>query len=123
MPARLEGYLTVDVSDYQDEIEIHADADDIAEIMENNNVPIEEMIEYFDHIQDVNLATVENYITDVCDHDDLMKIVNCCLERFRADYRATFNQMCDNQSKYEQAVAENKVLTGGPNVSEIRSSC
>ena len=36
MPARLEGYITVDVSDYADEIEIHADADDIAEIMDAN---------------------------------------------------------------------------------------
>ena len=123
MPARFEGYITVDVSDYMDEIEIHADADDIAEIMDNNNVPIEEMIEYFDHLQDINLATVEKYITDDCDHDDLMKIVNCCLERFRADYRATFSQMVENRSEADQAKAEIKVLTGGPNVSEIRSSC
>ena len=123
MPAIFGGYITVDVSDYQDEIEIHADADDIAEIMDANNIDMDEMMEYFDIKPEIMLVDIKRYIEDVCDHEDLVKIVNCCMTRFTSDYNATFNQMVDNRREADQAKAENKVLTGGPNVSEIRSSC
>ena len=123
MPARVEGYISVDVSDYSDELEIFADADDIAELMEFNNIDIQEMIDHFDHNQDVDMSAVENYITDVCDHDDLVVIINMCLTRFKSDYSSTFSQMVENRDQADQAKAELKVLTGGANVSEIRSSC
>ena len=123
MPARLEGYITVDVSDYADEIEIHADADDIAEIMDANHIDMNEMMEYFDIKPEICLIDVKRYIEDVCDHQDLVKIVNCCMTRFTSDYKVTFSQMVENRREADQAKAENKVLTGGPNVSEIRSSC
>ena len=123
MPARVEGYITVDVSDYQDEIEIHADADDIAEIMDANNIDMDDMMEYFDIKPEIMLVDIKRYIEDECLHGDLVKIVNCCMSRFTGDYNATFNQMVDNRREADQAKAENKVLTGGPNVSEIRSSC
>ena len=123
MPAIFGGYITVDVSDYQDEIEIHADADDIAEIMDANNIDMDEMMEYFDIKPEIMLVDIKRYIEDVCDHEDLVKIVNCCMTRFTSDYNATFTQMVENRREADQAKAENKVLTGGPNVSEIRSSC
>ena len=40
-----------------------------------------------------------------------------------SDYNSTFSQMVENRREADQAKAENKVLTGGPSVSEIRSSC
>ena len=123
MPARLEGYITVDVSDYADEIEIHADADDIAEIMDANCIDMDDMMEYFDIKPEIMLVDIKRYIEDVCDHEDLVKIVNCCMTRFTSDYKVTFSQMVENRREADQAKAENKVLTGGPNVSEIRSSC
>ena len=120
---RVEGYITIDVSDYYDEIEIHADADDIAEIMDANNIDMDEMMEHFDIKPEIMLVDIKRYIEDVCDHQDLIKIVNCCLTRFTTDYDSTFSQMVENRREADQAKAENKVLTGGPNVSEIRSSC
>lgn len=123
MPARIDGYITVDVSDYADELEINADTDDIAEIMDANNIDMNDMMEYFDIKPEILLKDIERYIQDVCDHDDLSRIVNCCMNRFMVDYSATFNQMVENRREADQAKAENKVLTGGPNVGEIRSSC
>ena len=123
MPARIEGYISIDVSDFADELEIHADADDIAEIMDANNIDMNEMMEYFDITPEIALIDIKRYIEDVCDHNDLVKIVNCCLARFTSDYNATFSQMVENRDQADKAKAELKVLTGGPNVSEIRSSC
>ena len=123
MPARIEGYISIDVSDFADELEIHADADDIAEIMDANNIDMDEMMEYFDITPEIALIDIKRYIEDVCDHNDLVKIVNCCLARFTSDYNATFSQMVENRDQADKAKAELKVLTGGPNVSEIRSSC
>ena len=123
MPARIEGYISIDVSEFADELEIHADADDIAEIMDANNINMDEMMEYFDIKPEIMLVDIKRYIEDVCDHEDLVKIVNCCMTRFTSDYNATFTQMVENRREADQAKAENKVLTGGPSVSEIRSSC
>ena len=123
MPARIDGYITVDVSDYADELEINADTDDIAEIMDANNIDMNDMMEYFDIKPEILLADINRYIEDVCDHDDLVKIVNWCMRRFTGDYSATFTEMVNNRREADQAKAELKVLTGGPNVSEIRSSC
>jgi hypothetical protein len=122
MPARIEGYISIDVSEFADELEIHADADDIAEIMDANNIDMDEMMEYFDITPEIMLTDIKRYIEDVCDHQDLIKIVNCCMSRFTSDYNATFNQMVDNKREADQAKAEIKVMTGGPHVSEIRPS-
>ena len=123
MPARIDGYIQIDVSDYADEIEIHADADDIAEIMDANNIDMDEMMEYFDIKPEIMLTDIKRYIEDVCDHQDLIKIVNCCMSRFTSDYNSTFNQMVENRREADQAKAEVKVMQGGPHVSEIRPSC
>lgn len=122
MPARIDGYITVDVSDYADELEINADTDDIAEIMDANNIDMEDMMEYFDIKPEISMADVERYIQDYCDHDELSRIVNVCMNRFMTDYQSTFNQMVENRREADQAKSENKVLTGGPHVSEIRPS-
>ena len=114
MPARIDGYITVDISDYADELEINADTDDIAEIMDANNIDIDEMMEHFDIKPEILLVDIKRYIEDVCDHEDLIKIVNCCLSRFTGDYNATFNQMVENRREADQAKAENKVLTATP---------
>ena len=123
MPARIDGYIQIDVSDYADELEIHADCDDIAELMDQNQIDMNEMMEYFDIKPEICLIDVKRYIEDVCDHQDLVKIVNCCMSRFTSDYNSTFNQMVENRREADQAKSEIKVLTGGSNVSEIRSSC
>jgi glycine/serine hydroxymethyltransferase len=121
MPARLEGYITIDASDYQDEIEIHADADDIAQIMDDNNIDMDEMMEYFDVKPDITLSSISHYIQD-CMHDDLIRIVNACMNRLMADYNLTFNKLVESRREADQFKAEGKVLTGGPHVSEVRPS-
>jgi hypothetical protein len=89
MPARIEGYISIDVSEFADELEICADADDIAEIMDANNINMDEMMEYFDIKPEIMLTDIKRYIEDVCDHQDLIKIVNCCMSRFTSDYKST----------------------------------
>ena len=86
MPARVEGYITVDIGDYADDLEIQADADDIAEIMDANCINIDEMMDHFDIKPEIMLVDIKRYIEDVCDHEDLVKIVNCCMTRFTSDY-------------------------------------
>ena len=124
MPARLEGYITIDASDYQDEIEIHADADDIAEIMDANNIDMDDMMEYFDvkPQNETALEDVDRYIQEVADHEDIVGIINVCIKRITTDYSLVFNDMVSYRKDLDQARAEAKVLTGGPHVSEVRPS-
>lgn len=124
MPARVEGYITVelDVSDYGDDISIIADPDDVAEIMDSNNLDMDDMMDYFDIKKEVLLTDVTQYIREVCDHDDLIKVINVCLYRFKDDFGNTFTQMVENRREADQAKSEIKVLQGGSSVSEIRSS-
>jgi hypothetical protein len=124
MPARLEGYITIDVSDWQDEIEIHADADDIAQIMDDNNIDMDEMMEYFDVKPKGETLSedVDRYIQEVADHDNITRIINVCIKRIAADYSIVFNDLRAYRRDLDQAKAEAKVLTGGPHVSEIRPS-
>jgi hypothetical protein len=122
MPARIEGYITVDAADYADDLEIHADADDIAEIMDANNIDMDDMMEYFDVSKEVRVSDIEDAIKDGCDTDDLIRIVNCCMTRLVNDYKQVFKNMCDKEDQIQQKIAEAKVLTGGPHVSEVRPS-
>jgi hypothetical protein len=124
MPARLEGYITIDVSDWQDEIEIHADADDIAQIMDDNNIDMDEMMEYFDVKPKGETLSedVDRYIQEVADHDNITRIINVCIKRIAADYSIVFNDLRAYRRDLDQAKAEAKVLTGGPHVSEVRPS-
>lgn len=122
MPARIEGYITIDASDYLDELEICADPDDIAQIMDSNNLDMDDMMDYFDIKKEVLLTDVTQYIREVCDHDDLIKVINVCLNRFKDDFSNTFVQMVENRREADQAKSEIKVLQGGSSVSEIRSS-
>lgn len=124
MPARVEGYITLelDVSDYGDDISIIADPDDVAEIMDSNNLDMDDMMDYFDIKKEVLLTDVTQYIREVCDHDDLIKVINVCLNRFKDDFSNTFVQMVENRREADQAKSEIKVLQGGSSVSEIRSS-
>ena len=119
MPARIEGYITVDVSDYADELEISADVDDIAELMDQNNISTDELMDYLDVSLEIGLIDIKRYIEDVCDHQDLIKIVNCCMSRFTSDYNATFNQMVDNRREADQAKAELKVVAPNREVSNV----
>jgi hypothetical protein len=119
MPARIDGYISIDVSDYADELEIHADADDIAEIMDANNIDMDDMMEYFDIRPEIMLTDIKRYIDDVCDHEDLIKIVNCCMSRFTSDYSATFSQMVENRRQADQAKAELKVVAPNREVSNV----
>ena len=124
MPARIEGYITIDASDYTDELEIHADAYDIAQIMDYNEVSIESLMQEFDIKQqaEITLEDVDRYIQEEADHEDIAGIVSVCIKRLTSDYSITFNQMVESRRALDQARAEAKVLTGGPHVSEIRPS-
>ena len=121
MPARIEGYITIEASDYDDQLEIHADANDIYEIMECNSIGIEEVMECFDYQKpEIGLDDIQLYLNTVADHDDLAEVVSWCIKRFTSDFSATFNQMVDNRRDADQAKAEIKVLTATPVSDERR---
>ena len=119
MPARIEGYLTIDAGDYSDDLEIIADADDIYEIMEANQIHIDEVMELYEAKTEIGLADIQLYLNTVADHDDLAEVVGWCISRVKSDFSNTFNQMVDSRRDADQAKAEIKVLTATP-VSERR---
>ena len=88
MSVSLTGIIHVDVDYYQDDIEIHADADDIHELMMDNNISVDEMIDYLrDGESSASQDDVLKYIEDVADHDDLFAIQAAVFARLRDDYK------------------------------------
>jgi len=87
MPARIEGYITVDVADCSDELEINCDAEDIVELMDQNCISIEEMMDLFD----VKKAD-DNEIKDVylflesADAEALSAVASKCIDLIHSEY-------------------------------------
>lgn len=88
MSVRVTGTIYVDVEDYQDEIEIHADMDDIYDLMMENGITSEDMIDFLkDGGSSPSQDDVLKYIEDVADHDDLSQIHAALFCRMRDDYK------------------------------------
>lgn len=88
MSVRLTGTIYVDVSDYEDDIELHADLDDIVDLMHENGFSSEDMINYLkDGESSASQDDVLKYIEDVADHDDLSQIHAALFCRMRDDYK------------------------------------
>lgn len=88
MSVRVTGTLYVDVEDYQDEIEIHADMEDIYDLMMENGISSGDMIDYLkDDEASANQDDVLKYIEEVADHDDLSQIHAALFCRMRDDYK------------------------------------
>lgn len=88
MSVRVTGTIYVDVEDYQDDIEIHADVDDIYDLMMENGISSEDMIDFLkDGESSASQDDVIKYIDEVADHDDLSQIHAALFCRMRDDYK------------------------------------
>ena len=88
MSVRVTGTIYVNVEDYQDDIEIHADVDDIHDLMMENGISSTEMIDYLkDGESSASQDDVLKYIEEVADHDDLSQIHAALFCRMRDDYK------------------------------------
>ena len=88
MSALVTGTIYVDVEDYQDEIEIHADMEDIHDLMMENNISSADMIEFLSNGESsASQDDVIKYIEEDADHDDLSQIHAALFCRMRDDYK------------------------------------
>jgi len=115
MSARLEGLIQVDVSDYQDEIAIHADCEDIHNIMEDNNITAGEMMDYLrDGEYALDIDEIYQWL-EQANVPTLCAVSKKCIDLLRHEY----TEAEEGRVAYSKIVAEHKVLTGGPHVRQV----
>ena len=115
--ARIDGEITIDLSDYAEDIVIYADEDEIEEIMDGNNISIEDMMTHFDISPKRETAKedVNRYITDA-DYEEVVSIINACLNRLTSDYSDAVSNMAE--------IRRELYAKGGfGDVEKVRSSC
>ena len=84
MAVNVTGTIYVDVEDYQDEIEIHADVEDIYELMMDNGITSADMIEYLKNGESsASEDDVMKYIEEDANHDELFAIQAHAIYTFR----------------------------------------
>jgi Fe2+ transport system protein B len=129
MSARIEGQISIDVYDYNDDLQIIADCEDIVEIMEGNSITAGEMIDYLrDGAYSIDIDEVYQWL-EVANVPTLCAVSKKCTDLLRHEYteaeegRQAYmkraNQLEQWHSESEQKLAEQKVTTGGPHVREI----
>ena len=90
MAVNVTGTIYVDVEDYQDEIEIHADVEDIYELMMDNGITSADMIEYLKNGESsASEDDVMKYIEEDANHDELFAIQAAVFARLRHDFKLT----------------------------------
>ena len=87
MPARIEGYITVDVADCSDDLESNCDADDISELMDQNCISIEEMMDLFDvkKAGDNELEDVYQFL-ELADVQIVSAVASKCIDLMHSEY-------------------------------------
>ena len=109
MTYEIKGYVTIDAEDIADQVEVHADARGIVELMEHNDISHEEVIELLDGSDGLDLNDVLKFIIEDADHSQLYRIVTNAFERFRDDYKNVQEQL--NAQRIRQA--QTQVAMGG----------
>ena len=119
MSVRIEGVIQVDVSDYNDDLELYADCEDIFELMEFNNITTEEMIDYLrDGDNGLDIDQVYQWL-ELANVTTLAAVSKKCIDLMRSEYTEAEEgrvQYCNRVASLE---AEQKVLTGGPHVRQV----
>jgi hypothetical protein len=83
MSIRFQGCISVDVADYDGDVEVTVDdAADISELMEQNNITIEEVMEYHD-INQFTYGSVVNWLADEAEPGELFNIIDICARELR----------------------------------------
>ena len=76
MGIRFQGCITIDVADYGGDVEIAVDdASDISDLMYENNITIEEVMDYHD-VTGTCYESVLSWIEDGADQMDLVNVID-----------------------------------------------
>lgn len=92
MSYKVEGYITVDASDYVHDIEVQTDAQGIIELMDHNNIPDNDVLELMGVEAGVDMDQILKFIAEDADHSDLYQITMAAFERIQADYKNIHQQ-------------------------------
>jgi hypothetical protein len=85
MGIRFQGCITVDVADYDGDVEVTVDdASDISDLMDQNNITIEEVMEYHD-INQFSYGSVVSWIEDAADELDLANIIDIASSQLKKE--------------------------------------
>ena len=87
MSYRIEGFMTIDASDYVHDIEVQTDAAGIIELMDYNNIADSDVLELMSVETTVDLDQVLKFIAEDADHSTLYQIAIASFERIQADYK------------------------------------
>ena len=109
MTYEVKGYLTIDAEDYCGEIEVHTDVRGILELMEHNDISSDEVMQYLDASDGLDMDDVLKFISEDADHSQLYQIVMASFERMKADY-TNVHQQFDAQRIRQ---AQTQVAMGG----------
>ena len=119
MSVRVEGEITIDVSDYSDELNLYADCDDIFELMQSNQITAGEMIDYLrDGSYELDIDEIYNWL-ETRDIKDLSIVAKKCIDLMRSEYTEAEEGRMAHLKRANQLEAEQKVLTGGPHVRQV----
>ena len=83
---QIGGCITIDISDWSDDLTISADPEDIVDIMLHNDICIHDLLEHFDVPINVDMNSVIGFIATDASLNDLEEIVTLTVRRMRSDY-------------------------------------
>jgi len=126
MSVRVEGVIQVDISDYNDELELYADCEDIFELMEFNNITAGEMIDYLrDGEYRLDVSEVYDWL-ELSDVTVISAVSKKCIDLLKHEYTEAEEgrmhireKLLEANRELNQLKAEQKVMTGGPHVREV----
>ena len=109
MTYEVQGYVTIDVQDLSDQVEVHTDAKGILELMHHNDISHEEVMELLDASDGLDMDDLLKFILEDADHSQLYQLVMSCFERIQDDYKNVHEQF--DAQRIRQA--QTQVAMGG----------
>ena len=109
MTYEVKGYVTFDIEDFAGDVEVHTDVRGILELMEHNDISSDEVMQYLDASDGLDMDDVLKFISEDADHSQLYQIAMASFERIQADY-TNVHQQFDAQRIRQ---AQTQVAMGG----------
>ena len=109
MTYEVKGYVTFDIEDFAGDVEVHTDVRGILELMEHNDISNDEVMQYLDASDGLDMDDVLKFIFEDADHSQLYQIVMSSFERMQQDYTDVHQQF--DAQRIRQA--ETQVAMGG----------
>ena len=83
---QIGGCITIDISEWSDDLTISADPEDVVEIMRDNDIRIQELLEHFDVPINVGIRSVIGFIVDDAGPHELEEIMTLSARKMKSDY-------------------------------------